>query len=47
LRLHVSLSGNNLIGALRSAREKTYKEFRDKNKDWAAYVLYGNPFRML
>jgi CHAT domain-containing protein len=42
-----ALYDNNLIDALTSAREKTHKKFVDKSKDWAAYVLYGNPYRKL
>ncbi len=46
-KFYNALSDNNLAGALSSAREKTYKKFRGKHKDWAAYMLYGNPFRRL
>lgn len=42
-----AISDNNLISALRFAREKTYDKFKDESKDWAAYVLYGNPYRRL
>ena len=41
------ISDNNLISALRFAREKTYNKFKDESKDWAAYILYGNPYRRL
>ena len=41
------LSENNIINALKIAREKTYEDFKDESKDWAAYVLYGNPFNKL
>ena len=46
-KLYSALPDNNLISALRFAREKTYDKFKDESKDWAAYVLYGNPYRRL
>jgi tetratricopeptide (TPR) repeat protein len=38
-------SENNVVGALKIARKRTYEEFKEKERDWAAYVLYGNPYR--
>ena len=30
--------------ALKIARTKTWEEFKESSRDWAAYILYGNPF---
>ena len=38
-----AISKNNLIDALKFARENTYNKYMNKNRDWAAYILYGNP----
>ena len=47
IKFYSAISDNNFISALRFAREKTYDKFKDESKDWAAYVLYGNPYRRL
>lgn len=38
------LPRNELGEAIRIARAETYKRFKDISRDWAAYVLYGNPY---
>lgn len=33
--------------ALRIARLNTFDKYKNQNRDWASYALYGNPFRRL
>jgi len=46
-KFYSAISDCNLISALRFAKEETYDKFKDESKDWAAYVLYGSPYRKL
>ncbi len=46
-QFYTALSDKNVMDALSHARKETYEKFKDTSKDWAAYMLYGNPFRKL
>jgi CHAT domain-containing protein len=39
------LDGENIGNSLKMAREEMYNKY--KSRDWAAYCLYGNPFKKL
>ncbi|ODS35900.1 hypothetical protein BEH94_00115 [Candidatus Altiarchaeales archaeon WOR_SM1_SCG] len=41
------LEGKNVAESLKYAREKIYEKFGNKSRDWAAYMLYGNPFKFI
>jgi len=41
------LCGRNVAESLRNAREKIYGKYGKESRDWAAYMLYGNPFKFI
>jgi len=41
------LDGENVAESLRNARKEIYEKFGNKSRDWAAYMLYGNPFKFI